>query len=166
MVKPRYTLFVLLIVAVGLWIGFRLFQSDERRIKKQFDALSEWVSKEPDENTIAMAHKMQRLGTLFDKRCSLKFPADSFSGDYTSEEISSYAARARSRFSKLSLDFYDLDIRFPEDGIARVNLTARLTGRTRSTEHFRDTRELVCTLRKMEKKWLFQNIEVVEVLNK
>jgi hypothetical protein len=165
-VKVRYVLIALLLVAVSIGVGLRLFQSEEKRVKKQFDLLSEGVSKGGDENAIVMARQMQKLGTLFDEKCELKFPADSFSGIYTPEEISSYAARGRARFSKLSLEFIDFDVTFPEKGVAKVNLTAKLTGRTRAGEQVRETRELECLLKKIERKWLFNDIEVVEVLKK
>jgi hypothetical protein len=64
------------------------------------------------------------------------------------------------------LKFYDSDIAFPEKGVAKVTLTARLTGKSTAGEQMDETRELECLLRKIEKKWLFSQIEVVEVLKK
>ena len=164
--KIGYVIIALMLLVIGIGVGLRLFQSDEKRVKKQFDLLSEWVSKGGDENAIVMARQMQKLGTLFDEKCGLELPADSLSGAYTPEEIASYAARGRARFSKLSLEFLDLEVTFPEHGVAKVSLTARLTGRTSAGEQMRETRELECLLKKIEGKWLFSNIEVIEVLRK
>ncbi len=164
--KIKYVVSVLLIVSIAILVATYFFPSEEKRVKKQFNLLSEWVSKYPDESTIGMALKMQRVGTLFDEQCGVKLPVDSLTGNYTREEISSYAARYRARLSKLSLDFFDLDITFPENGVAKVNLTARLTGQTRAGERMSETREIECVLKKIAKNWLFTNIEVIEVLRK
>jgi hypothetical protein len=165
-VRLRYVIITLVVVGLGLFAVVYFSPSEEKRVRKQFDLLSEYVSRDPDENTIAMAHKMQKLGSLFDDSCDLKIAVEVLSGTYTREEIASYAARGRARFSKLSLGFHDLEVTFPESGVAKVSLTARLTGRTRAGEQMRETRELECLLKKSEKKWLFSNIEVIEVLRK
>jgi hypothetical protein len=82
------------------------------------------------------------------------------------EEISTYAGSARAYFSQLDLKFYDFHIIFPESAVAKVTLTARLTGKSTTGEQVDDTRELECILKKIEKKWLFSTIEIVEVLKK
>jgi hypothetical protein len=64
------------------------------------------------------------------------------------------------------LKFYDLSISLPEKGVANVTLTARLTGTSAAGERLEETRELRCVLKKAEKKWLFSEIEVVEVLKR
>ncbi len=166
MVKLKYILIILVVVGLGFLATRYLFQSEEKRVRKQFDLLSEYVSKEPDENAIAMANKMQKLGSLFGDSCELQVALELLSGIYTREEIASYAARARARFSRVSLEFYDLEVTFPERSVAKVTLTARLTGRTRAGEQMRDTRELECLLKMSEKKWLFTHIAVIEVLRK
>jgi hypothetical protein len=166
MVKLKYILIILVVVGLGLLATCTLFQSEEKRVRKQFDLLSEYVSKEPEENAIAMANKMQKLGSLFGDSCELQVSVEALSGTYTREEIASYAARARARFSKVSLGFHDVEVTFPEKGVAKATLTARLTGQTRAGEQMRETRELECLLKKSEKEWLFTHIGVIEVLRK
>jgi hypothetical protein len=165
-VRLRYVIIALIVVGLGLFAVVYFSPSEEKRVRKQVDLLSEYVSKDPDENAIAMAHKMQKLGSLFGDSCELKIAVEFLSGTYTREEIASYAARARARFSKLSLEFLDLEVTFPEHEVAKVSLTARLIGRTRAGEQMRETRELDCLLKKIERKWFFNDIEVVEVLKK
>jgi hypothetical protein len=166
MVTLKHILFALLIVIAGVWAAFHFLESDERKVRKQFAHLSEWVSKEPGESPIVMAQKVKNIGSLMSESCEIKSPFDSFSGRNTREEISAYAARGRSYFSTLDLEFYDLSISIPEKGVANVTLTARLTGTSTAGEHAEETRELRCVLKKIEKKWLFSEIEVVEVLKK
>jgi hypothetical protein len=166
MVKIKYLFIGVLMVIIGIVVAIAVFPREEKRVKRQLNLLSEWVSKSPEENTFAMLQKMKNIGTLFDEHCDLKAPSQSLSGSYGREEISTYASSARSHFSQLDLKFYDLHIVFPEKNIAKVTLTARLTGKSTAAEQVDETRELECVLRKIDKKWLFSQIEVVEVLRK
>jgi hypothetical protein len=166
MVKKRYFLIVVLIVIIGSVIAITVFPSEEKRVRKQFNLLSEWVSKSPEENAFIMLQKMRDIGSLFDEHCELKTDYPSLSGSYTREEISTYTGSTRSHVSRLDLKFYDLQIVFPEKEVAKVTLTARLTGRSTAGEQMDEIRELECRLKKIQKKWLFSAIEVVEVLRK
>jgi hypothetical protein len=166
MVKIRYILPAVLIVVIGIVVVFYFLPSEEKKVKKQFHLLGEGVLKSPEENAFIMLQKMKNIGALFDEHCELKAPSQSLSGSYTRQEISTYAGSARSYFSQLDLKFYDFQIVFPEKEVAKVTLTARLTGRSTAGEQADETRELECILKKIEKKWLFSQIEVVEVLKK
>jgi hypothetical protein len=166
MVKIRYIIPAVLIVIIGIVVVFYFLPSEEKKVKKQFHLLGEGVLKSPEENAFIMLQKMKNIGALFDEHCELKAPSQSLSGSYTRQEISTYAGSARSYFSQLDLKFYDFQIVFPEKEVAKVTLTARLTGRSTAGEQADETRELECILKKIEKKWLFSQIEVVEVLKK
>jgi len=166
MVKIKYLFIAALIVILGIAMVTAVFPSEERRVKKQFRLLSEWVSKSTEENAFTMLQRMKDIGGLFDAHCELRVPDQSLSGSYTREEISTYAGSARSQASQLDLKFYDLQVVFPGKEVAKVTLTARLTGRSTAGERMDETRELECLLRRIEKKWLFTQIEVIEVLKK
>lgn len=166
MVKKRYLLIGLLIAILGCAIVIAVFPREEKKVRKQFRLLSERVSKSPEENTFTTLQKMRSIGSLFDEHCELKTDYPSLSGSYTREEISGYVGSAHSQVSRLDLTFYDLRIAFPEKEVAKVTLTARLTGRSASGEQMDEVRELECRLRKIEKRWLFSQIDVVEVLKK
>jgi len=47
-----------------------------------------------------------------------------------------------------------------------VNLTARLIGKSKAGERVDEIRELDCLLKKMDRKWFFSQIEVIEILKK
>jgi len=165
-VKPKTIVIALLAVLIAILAARRLFPSEAREVRKQFDRLSKWVSKGRAESALTMARKIKRIGTLFADPCKFRTPIYSFSGTYTPEEISSYAAAAHLQLAKLSLRFYDHNIQFPEEGTAKVVFTAKLTGTTKMGESIHETHEVECTLRKSEDKWLFTDCEVVEVLKK
>lgn len=166
MVKAKYLLIGVLVVIIGIVVTIILLPSEEKRVKKQFLLLSESVSKSPEENAFLMLQKMKNIGTLFDQQCELRIPSQSLSGTYAREEISAYAGSARSHFSQLDLKFYDLHIIFPEKGVTKVTLTGRLTGKSTAGEQVDETRELECLLKKIENKWLFSQIEAVEILKR
>ena len=166
MVKIKYLIIAFLIVMVGILATSLFFPSEEKNVKKRFALLSEHMSKGSQENTFIMANKIKGIGALFGENCNFTVPDYSLSGNYTREEISGIALRGRAHFSTLSLKFYDSKVSFPEKDLAQVNLTARLTGKSVYGEQVDETRELICLLKKGEKKWLFSNLEVVEVLRK
>jgi hypothetical protein len=166
MVKIKHLLIALLIAIIGIGATVFFFPSEEKRVKNQFALLSERISKDSGENTFIMAKKVKNIGALFAENCDLKEPVHSISGSYTREEMTGIALRGRAYFINLSLKFYDLNISFPEKEVARVNLTANLTGKTTSGEYIDETHELVCLMKKIEKKWFFSQFEVVEVLKK
>jgi hypothetical protein len=165
-VKIKTILIALLILIVGILTTVFFFPSEEKKVRKQFALLSEWVLKNPGESTFTMAHKIKMIRTLFAESCELIVPVHSLSGTYTREEISRMALRSRAQFFDLSLKFYDLNISFPERAVAKVNLTGRLTGKSTLGEYMDETRELDCLLKKIGKKWLFVQLEVIEVLKK
>ena len=166
MVKVKYILIAALIIAIGAVAGSCLFQSEEKRIKKQFALLSEWASKDSDESPFGMVQKLQKIGALFSERCDIKTHLESLSGSYTPGEISGYAARGRTLFSNLHLRFSDFKIELPEAGTAKVLLAVRLTGRLTNGEYVDESHELESILKKTEKKWLFTSFVMVEVLKK
>ncbi len=155
-----------LMVIIGIVFAVTVLPSEEKRVKKRFQLLSEWVSKSPEENPITMLQRMKDISTLFFEPCELKAPHESLSGSYTRQEISAYAGSARSHFFQLDFKFYDLHIAFPEKEVAKVTLTARLIGKSTAGEQVDEIRELECLLKKVDKKWFFSQIEVIEVLKK
>jgi len=166
MVKIKYLIVAVLIVMVGISATFLFFPNEEKKVKKRFALLSEHMSKDPEENIFIMANKIKGISALFGDNCNFTVSDYSLSGNYTREEISGIALRGRAHFSNLGLKFYDLKASFPEKDLAQVNLTARLTGKSVYGEHVDETRELICLLKKVEKKWLFSSFDVIEVLKR
>jgi len=166
MVRIKYVVTAAVLLIAGILVAVYLSQSEEKRVKKQFDSLSEWVSKDADETAFTMARKTQNIGTLFTESCEFKAPFYSLSGSYTPDDISSYAAQARLGFSRVSLHFYDLDIDFLEKTSAKVMVTGRLKGESKGGERLDEVREVHCVMKKIDNTWLFNEIEVIEVLKK
>jgi hypothetical protein len=165
MVRRKYLIAGLLGI-LGLLAFYFFFPSNEKQIKKRLTLLSECASKDQGESTFTMAQKVKSIGPLFTEKVKLKIPDYELSGSYTRPDIENYAVRVRLSFSRLSLQFSDLSITFPEKGAANVALTGRLTGKSTSGEEVDETRELAFALKKIEDQWLFSEVEVVEVPKK
>lgn len=166
MVNAKRAIGALFVVVIGIVMARALFPSEERKIRKEFVSLSKWMSKGRGETAFTMVRKTKRVGTFFAAPCRFDTPIYSFSGTYTPEEISSYAAEVHLHFSELSLRFYDLDVDILSDDTARAVLTAKVEGRTSTGEYVQETHEVECELRKGEDRWLFHEVRVVEVLKK
>jgi hypothetical protein len=111
-----------------------------------------------------MARKIQNMGRLFAETCRFEAEVIPFSGHYTPQEISRYAAQARLQFLRLSLRFYDVNVHLLEGEKARVMATARATGIMKTEGALEETHEVEFLLEKRENEWLFTHCEVVEVL--
>ena len=164
--KIKITMTVILLAVIAVLASLYLFPGDKIKIKKQFEALSNFVSKEKGESAFTMAYKVNALASLFADSCSFEFSQNYMTGEFTPDQITSHATKGRSRFLKISLKFYDIvpDIR---NDVAIVETTVRFHGELRDSAKFaEETREIQCNLKKMDGKWKFTNFKVVEVLKK
>ncbi len=169
MVKIRYFIMGLILLMGGILSWGYLFPNEEKRVIQRFELLSQYVEKKANEDILSTANRIKNLSQLFANPCEFKIEGDPFyslSGTYTKEEVGSYAMRGRSYFSDLSLRFGDYKVEFLDKETARVQLTGRLIGRTLSGEGVDEVRELLCTLKKVEKTWLFARLDVMEILKR
>lgn len=164
--KVRYLIIALLLVISGVVVLVYVLQSEEHKIKRRFTSLAKWASKEEGENNLTMVQKTRSIGSLCAKTCYIKAPGTTFSGTYSSQQISALAARARLPFTSLSLRFDDLHIEVTGQQGATVRVTAQLLGTQKRGERVDDTRELECRLHKAEGKWLFTHFALIEVLER
>ena len=166
MVRMKRIIIALLFLTIAIFVGVRVFPSEEKKVRKQFKSLSKWVSKSPGESPITSATRVQKLRTLFAENCRLETHISWFSGSFTGEELSSLIAQARLQFSRLSLTFYDLTVEFPGEETARVTVTARAEGTTTDGGAVDESHELECLLGKTDGRWLFREAKVVQVLER
>ena len=164
--KIKYIVIAGAVLVAGI-IAFIIFsQSEEAKVKKQFNFLAEKMNKTASETPLISVARANRIKDLFAETCTVHAPAYSFSRDISSQDLSSLVLTTRSRYSEMSLEFYDFVIEFPEEGSADVHLTASMTGKLTTGEYVDDIHELKCKLKKTEDIWLLREIEVVEVLKK
>jgi hypothetical protein len=164
--KFKIIITFVLIAVLGVTASVYLFPGDRAKIRRQFESLSGFVSKEKGESAFVMAYKVNALASLFDDSCSFEFLQNYMTGEYSPEQITSHAVKGRAQFSRISLTFYDMVPEIQED-IAVVETTVRFHGELRDSSKFtEDTREIRCSLKKNGGKWKFTSFKVVEVLKK
>jgi hypothetical protein len=154
------------LVLAGIIALFWYFQGDAARIKKRFNTITELAEKSPDEHELTAAVNARRIGDMFADTCRIEIPSYNISRTYTREDIPSHVMGARYRYADIAMKFHDIDIDFPEEGIARVTLTAYVEAVWISGEAVREVHEIVCWLEKIEKDWFFNQIEVITVLER
>jgi hypothetical protein len=166
MVKTKHII-VAVVILVGGMLAARIFwQSEEAKIKKQFEFIEEKIEKKPGESPIISAAKANQIREVAAERCRIDAPAYSVSRDIVSDELPDIVLRMRAEYLEISLMFQDFDIEFPEQDAAQVNVTAIMDGKSANGEPVEDLHELKCSLQKIEEVWRFKEIEVVEVLRK
>lgn len=166
MVTLKYIVLVVLIVGIAIFAYNHFFQSEEAKVKKQFDLLSKWITKDSAENKLVTASRVNNIKTLFAENCHIEAPAYSVSRNYKPQDISSIALMILSQYSKLSLRFYDIEINIPEKASAYAVLTAKLSGKLTTGEYADEIHELECSLSKIEDDWLLSEIKIVDVLER
>jgi len=166
MVKIKYAIIGAGVLIAGICLFIYLSQSEEKKVRKRFDQLSKWASKDQNEDHFTMAGKIKNIGELCARDFMLTIHNSSLSGRYSSKEISGLAARLRLPFTMLTMEFKDIQIQFTEKRRAKVIATAIFSGTLKGGEMVDETFEVGCDLIKFENKWLFASAEVVEVLEK
>ncbi len=156
---------VIVLVILGLVAtGFLVLRPNrEKQVRKQLDRLVEYVDKEPGEPAMTTLTKIGGVGKLFADTCRVEVDRPPMEGEFSRKEVMGRINMARGYFSELHLGLYDVSILFPSDSRAEVLLTLRING-TRDNEENVDTRELEFTLDRINKKWLFSRVRMVEVL--
>jgi hypothetical protein len=165
MVKAKYII-AGGILAAGIIAYFVFWQSEEARVKRAFKSIARKVEKRPEETKIIAVTKANRISEAFTQTCKVHAPAYAFSGNISSDELSTIILSARSQYSEIFVKLYDFDIDFPEKDNAQVRLTARMQGKLTTGESIEELHELECRLRKIEDVWRIREVDVVQVLKK
>lgn len=166
MVKAKHIIVVVGILVGGMLAALVFWQSEEAKIRKQFEFIAERIEKTPGESPIIAAAKAKQIREVFAEKCRIDAPAYSASRDILSDELPAIVFRMRSEYSAISLMFHDFVIELPEQDIAQVNVTAVMEGKSASGEPVEDLHELKCNLENIEEVWRLKEIEIVEVLKK
>ena len=166
MVKTKHIIVVVGILTGGILAALIFWQSEEAKIRKQFEFIAEKIEKKPGESPIIAAAKAYQIREVVAERCRIDAPAYSAPRNIPSDEFPAIVLRVRSEYSAISLTFHDFDIEFPEQDIAQVKVTAIMEGKSANGEPVEDFHELKCSLQKTDEVWRLKEIGVVEVLKK
>lgn len=156
---------LILVLAAGVWFFF-FRQTEESIIRGRFREFSEAVEKRGPEGGITAVAAARRLGGFFAERTSVDVDGLTWlNGDYSPEVIVANAFRARAMFSRLSLEFNDIELEIREN-TARVFFTAVLDADPKNRNPVREIRELEAGLRKVDGKWVFESFRVQDIIKK
>ncbi len=167
MVKSKTVVPVAAVIAVVGIIGFFVYYySDAAVVKRRFHYLADQMAKESPENNLVSAAKARHIGDMFAEECRVYLPGYDVDRTFSGKDVHPYVMMARSRYTNLSINFYDFNIVFPQDGLAEVDVTAFVSAEANAGDPVREIHELVFSLEKVEAGWLFTNIESVTVLER
>ena len=164
MKKIILTVLALLIVGAA---AFWLLRSEKHKIKKQFKALAECVSKESGEGNIAMAAKMMSLGNHLAENVILGIRDLPMFHEMTSEEIVSLATRGRGFIDELHITIVDVetDILSKEKAQSRCSAKVRLRSKSREYD-YDELRTFSSDLVKIDGKWRFASFKEDELIKR
>ncbi|PID60397.1 hypothetical protein CSB45_00280 [candidate division KSB3 bacterium] len=164
MVKTKgLSLLLALILLVGAVLYF--FPTDTKRIKKQFKALEQWAAKDGEEGQLVLGRKVRKLRELLSGSIQVTASVYDVNGRYDADEAAQQATFGRSRYAKIELKFYDLEIDILDEQSAAVLTTGLLTGRSADGAKISETHEVKCLLKKVDGQWLLSQVSVVDVLS-
>jgi hypothetical protein len=166
MVNRKRMIVLAAVVIPSLVLAVLFFPTRERQVKKRFKVLREWVLVEGPEPPLSQVGKYREGLELFADPLELESESHGFSGKLSAQDAAGYAARWRSTFQTLDVEFKDIKVTFPGDEEALVTTTARLTGQSTGGTAFNETHELECALKKKENGWVFARIVVIQVLER
>lgn len=158
-------LLALSIGVVAVYGGIRLFPSEEKKVRKRFELLEKWVSKEGEEGVLVAARRSQNVGSLFSDASVFHSIYPTLSGVLGSRSIAQLTAQFRAEVSKVSLEFDISKVEFPEaSGTAKVLAVGKMRGKLTGGEDFGESHGVTFKLEKIEGKWLFTEVRIFDGL--
>ena len=163
----KKTLLIVLVLLISGAVAFYLLRSERHKIKQQFKALAECVSKESGEGNIAMAAKMMSLGNYLADNVALGIRDLPMFQEMSSEEIVSLATRGRGFIDELHISIVDVETDILSNEKAQSRCTAKVRLRSKSREYdYDEIRTFASDLVKIEGKWRFASFKEDNLLKK
>ena len=155
---------ILALGGVSLW--YLLRDSDEAQIRKTLDELCDIASKRENEKNAMAMLKLNSTDKIFAPECRIDFRHEMFSGTYTPAELTSLLARSRGVLKSCEVKIRDLAITVELPDKASAVFTGLLDATMNDGSRVNEVRELFCTFRKVEERWLIDSMSVRDILEK
>ena len=165
MLTGNRLLFFCIATLLAIVLFFFLFPNREKEVKKQLNRLSAAASVQLDEPPLTSLKKAARIDKLFAGTCTLSAQRPAINSSFNRKEIMDRISMAKRVFTWLEVSFYDITVQFQSDSEAEALLTMRLLGK-RGDQDFADVQEARFTLEEVDRKWLINGVELIEVLEK
>lgn len=162
----KWTVTGAILLLSGLLYYFFVYDSPEKKIRKQFTVLAEKLEKQAGESPLITAGKAKSAADFFANICIVDIPEYDTQKRITTKELTQHILAFKSRLSAVSVKFYDLSVELTGDNRAVCAVTIEIRATSTSGETEKDIREFECLLEKTENAWKFSNIKAVEALEK
>jgi hypothetical protein len=156
---------VILIAILAGYLAIRFWPGDERAIRKQLALIEEAGSKAAAEQPIEALFKAKQIADLFADPCLLTVETVHYAGSYPRKQIQDRIVMVRAFHTQASVALHDITIDITETSTAVVRGTIRLRGEVKG-EAIADVHELRAEMEKMDGRWLFTSVTIVEVLER
>ena len=167
MVKKSYLVIFAAFLAAGAVVVYHYYFDEEAKVKRTFNTFAGRISKTEEQSKLIEAASINKALQLFTKQVHLEIPSHSISRTYHRRDLSGPLFARRSLYRVIDLSFFDFIIRFPQEGIARVDAAMHLKARRIDNHEIDESHAMICDLvRNKEGDWLLERVEVVEVLEK
>ena len=161
----RRLIFVLVVVAVSLWLWSVLFPGPERAIRRLLARTARAVSFTGNEGPMDQLRQLGEFANCFSPEVEVKFDAPGVGSQSIAgrEELLSAAGAARSKGTPLKVDFLDASLVLaPDRESATVDLTVR-AGIPGDRDFI--VQEMKFYLKKFGRAWLIIRAETVKTLS-
>ena len=163
-------IFLIAIVTVAAFAVWKLAApSEERRVRKVFDRVSELLSKTGAEPVFAAAAKARDLAKLVAPNARMEIPERNIDIAVGGSQLAQQIAMARSQARFIKVTFEEISVVFADDDTALVTADVLFNG-TSDLLGFsgRDTRELAATLKRESPSgdWLFASVRLNPIVEK
>ena len=149
-----------------VFVALRFMVSEEARIRRRFSTAASAFNVNGADSGLEALRILRSLRELMADPCLIDLPDVSFSRDYPLRELATYITHFRAQFVRMRISFHNIDVHLIDEKHAECTLTALLSGVTRTNRRVLEAREVKVRLRKVDGRWLFSEIEAVEVLRR
>ena len=163
-------IFLIAVIALTAFAAWKLAApSEERRVRKVFDRVSELLSKTGTEPVFAAAAKARDLAKLVSPDAHFEIPERNLNFALGGNDLARQIAMARSQTQFIKVTFEEISVVFADEDTALVTADVLFNG-TSDLLGFsgRDTRELAATLKKESSSgdWLFSSVCLKPIVEK
>ena len=166
---PKKWFFLVLIPILafgGLSLWYLNRDSDEAQIRKTLRTLCDIASKRDNEKNAMGMLKASGTDKVFAPECKIDFRHEMFVGTYTPAELTSLLARSKGVLRSCEVSIRDLAVTVESPEKASAVFTGLLDARMNDGKTVNEVRELYCTFRKIEDRWLIDSMSVRDILEK
>ena len=165
MVNSKTILIAVVIALVAGASAWFWWSGDERAIRKQLALITEAGSRAENEPPMEGLVKATQMAALFSDPCQLTVEMAHHEGSYARKQIQERILLVRSWFVQVEVTLHDIAIGRIENKTTTVRGTIRLRGKA-TGDLVADVQEFKAEMAKIDGKWLFTSVTLVEVLER